>query len=241
MCLEKKGVSMNQGYEIIQINENTWRIEDSGVRFFLLAGKERAALIDSGMTVRNAKEIAEGLTDLPLVLLNTHADPDHIGSNGEFASFYMHPDEEDNYRGHGGKGVLLPVLEGDILDLGGRELEVIELPGHTPGSIAWLDSQTKALISGDPIQNGRIFMFGPHRNLENYVKSLEHLAAFHGRYREIWPSHSTFPAEKGTEEAVYGYAKQILSGEARGVETEFRGGRILVYEFEKATLLCDVK
>ena len=83
-------------YQIIQINKNTWRIEEEGVRFFLLTGTEKALLIDSGMAVHNAKDIAETLTDLPVSLLNTHADMDHIGSNGQFASFYMHPAEEQN-------------------------------------------------------------------------------------------------------------------------------------------------
>ena len=41
-------------YEIIRINRNSWRIEDSGVRFFLLVGTERALLVDSGRNVRNA-------------------------------------------------------------------------------------------------------------------------------------------------------------------------------------------
>ncbi|MBQ8160357.1 MAG: MBL fold metallo-hydrolase, partial [Clostridia bacterium] len=60
--------------KIIQMNEHTWRIEDGGVRFFLLTGEEKALLIDSGMQVHHAREIAQELTDLPLELLNTHAD-----------------------------------------------------------------------------------------------------------------------------------------------------------------------
>ena len=83
--------------EIISINENTWRIEEEGVRFFLLAGENKALLIDSGMQVHNAKEIAESLVDLPIELLNTHADMDHVGSNNEFDSFYMNPAEASNY------------------------------------------------------------------------------------------------------------------------------------------------
>jgi len=91
-------------YQIIQINPNTWRIEDGGVRFFLLTGTEKALLIDSGMMVNNAKEIAESLTDLPVSLLNTHADRDHIGSNEQFESFYIHPAEEPLYRSSGKPG-----------------------------------------------------------------------------------------------------------------------------------------
>ena len=79
--------------EIIPINENSWRIEDSGVRCFLLTGSEKALLIDSGRELHTARDIAESLTDLPVMLLNTHADGDHTGSNEQFESFYMHPDD----------------------------------------------------------------------------------------------------------------------------------------------------
>ena len=72
------------GNEIIPLNEDTWRIENDGVRFFLLTGRERALLIDTGMTAPNAREIAASLTDLPMALLNTHADRDHISGNAAF-------------------------------------------------------------------------------------------------------------------------------------------------------------
>ena len=95
---------------INRIDENTWSFEEPGVRFFLLAGRERALLIDSGMQTRNAKELAGELTALPLSLLNTHADPDHIGSNGEFDSFYMNPAEASNYYNSQKRtGTILPV------------------------------------------------------------------------------------------------------------------------------------
>lgn len=75
--------------DIIQINDTTWRIEDNGVRFFLLAGTEKALLIDSGMNTPHAKQIAESITKLPIMLLNTHADPDHTSGNASFDNFYM--------------------------------------------------------------------------------------------------------------------------------------------------------
>ena len=84
-------------YQIIQINHNSWRIEDSGVRFFVLTGQDLALLIDSGRNVHTARDIAATLTNLPIMLLNTHADGDHVGSNAQFESLYMHPDEEPNY------------------------------------------------------------------------------------------------------------------------------------------------
>ena len=105
-------------YEIIRIDRDSWRIEDSGVRFFLLAGTERALLVDSGRSVHTARDIAAELTDLPISLLNTHADMDHVGSNPQFAAFYMHPDEEENFRRGERGGKILPVREGDVLRSG---------------------------------------------------------------------------------------------------------------------------
>nr|MCR5178683.1 MBL fold metallo-hydrolase [Lachnospiraceae bacterium] len=135
--------------ETIKINDNTWRFEDDGVRFFLFCGSEKAALIDSGMKTPDALELARGITALPIIMINTHADPDHISGNGMFNEFFMSPDEEENYRENGGKGTLLPIHEGDVIDLGDRPLRIIDIPGHTPGSIAILDEKNRVLISGD--------------------------------------------------------------------------------------------
>lgn len=66
-------------------------------------------MIDSGMQIPNAREIAESITDLPLQLLNTHADPDHISGNGMFDSVLMSPMEEALYRAHGGKAAIVSV------------------------------------------------------------------------------------------------------------------------------------
>lgn len=225
-------------YEIIQMNENTWRIEDGGVRFFLLTGTDKALLIDSGMNVHNAKEIAGSLTELPILLLNTHADRDHVGSNGEFEEFYMHPAEAGNLARAGVTGKILPITDGDELDLGGRPLRIIHLPGHTPGSIAVLDVKGRFLISGDPIQeHGRIFMFGEHRNLKDYAESLERLEKRIGEFDEIWPSHSDIPIAPGVIGKLIDGAKKIHNGEITGTETEFFGNKIMVYDLGFTVIL----
>ena len=227
-------------YEIIQINRNSWRIEDNGVRFFLLTGTERALLVDSGRNVTNARDIASSLTDLPISLLNTHADGDHVAGNGQFESFYMHPAEEDNYRRGNRPGTIIPVHEGGVLDLGNRKLEVIHLPGHTPGSIALLDSGNRVLISGDPIQDGRIFMFGPFRNMEDYIASLEHLRNWADRFDEIWPSHASFPVSPVLIDRLHDGAKAVLAGEVSGQPEEVFGNQIMAYYLGFATFLCDL-
>ncbi len=229
--------------EIRKIDGETWSFEEGGVRFFLLVGTERALLIDSGMQTRNAKELARELTDLPLSLLNTHADRDHVGSNGEFEEFYMHPSEYTNFYGkNGGQsygGRILPVWDGEVMDLGGRKLRIIALPGHTPGSIAVLDEKYRRLFSGDPVQDGRIFMFGPAREMHAYVQSLNRLAAFAGEFDEIYPSHGTCPVYPDLIPKLAEAAERILAGGAEGKREEMFGNPVCAYDMGIATFLCD--
>ena len=226
--------------EIIPINEISWRIEDRGVRCFLLTGSEKALLIDSGRELHTARDIAESLTDLPVMLLNTHADGDHTGSNEQFESFYMHPDEEAHFRRGGRGGTIIPVREGDNLDLGGRELRIIDLPGHTPGSIAVLDVGNRVLISGDPVQeHGRIFMFGAHRNMENYIRSLEHLETVTAEFDEIWPSHADIPISPALIRKLHDGALDVLDGKVAGSPVEVHGNQVIAYDLGFCTLLCD--
>lgn len=225
-----------------QIDNSTWIFDEDSVRFFLLCGTEKALLIDSGMQTKNAKELARALTDLPISLLNTHADPDHIGSNHEFDSFYMHPAECSNYyRSQGRGGDFTPVWDWDILELGERTLRIIAMPGHTPGSIAVLDEKYGRLFSGDPIQDGRIFMFGPQREMHAYVKSLERLQKYTKLFGEIFPSHGTCPVKPSLIGDLRAAAEKILDGKAERHSGDMFGKPITVYDMGVAIFLCDAE
>ena len=230
---------MENKKEIIKINNDTYRIEDGGVRFYLFCGKEKAAVIDTGMNCPDAMELAQTLTDLPLVLINTHADPDHISGNKAFDTIYMSPEEDENYREHQGMGNFIPIKEGDVIDLGERSLFVIDIPGHTPGSIALLDEKNRILVSGDSVSNSNIFMFGKFRDLSLYVKSLNHLKNWDGKYDEIYPMHGDFPQKPDLVEKLIEGAQKILEGKASGSEVEILGNKVILYKFPYAGFLCE--
>lgn len=228
-------------YEIIPINEDTYRIEEAGVRFFLLEGKKEALLIDSGMMVRNAKEIAEGITKLPLKLLNTHGDIDHIGSNREFPSFYMNPAEASNYyKIQGRSGKIDPVWDGDVIDLGDRPLKIIAIPGHTPGSIAVLDIKNRMLFSGDPVQDGNIYMFGVQREFHAYLLSLKKLEGYRSQFDEIYPSHGSCPISPDLIPALYEAGEKILNGVLKGERAEVHGCPVILADAGAAGFFCDI-
>ncbi|MCR5649549.1 MAG: MBL fold metallo-hydrolase [Lachnospiraceae bacterium] len=227
--------------EIIRVNDDTWRFEDDGVRFFLFCGTEKAALIDTGMKVPDAKKLATELTDLPIMLINTHADPDHISGNAAFDAVYMSPDEEDNYRANGGTGNVIPVREGDVIELGGRPLHIVDIPGHTPGSIAIIDEKNRVLVSGDSVEDGNIFMFGERRDIDKYIESMRHLLKFTEQFDEIYAMHGSFPVKNDLIEKLIEGAMRIKAGKEEGTPVDVFGKSALFYKFPYAGFLCDIK
>lgn len=225
--------------EIIKIDDNTYRIEDDFVRCFLLTGKNRALLIDTGVNMPNAREIAESITDLPVELLNTHSDGDHVSGNDSFDKAYLGAMERSNYENHNKKAQMIDVKEGDIIDLGERELEIIELPGHTAGSIGIYDKNSGVLFSGDVVSDSTIYMFSPRRNLSDYIESLKKLENNAHLYKKIYPSHGTLPVYPDLIGKLIEGATSILEGKADGKDMELFGNKIKLYEFGYAGFFCD--
>ena len=136
---------------------------------YVVTGRDRALLIDTGFGNTDLKKyIEENITRLPLMVVNTHIHPDHSGGNGQFDVVYVEEHEADSEEGvyfykiprqrdacqavkDGGEYHFAFLKDGEMIDLGGRELEVCWIPGHTPGAIALFDRQTRLLISGDAI------------------------------------------------------------------------------------------
>ena len=205
----------NSPYEVIKINENTFRIEESGVRAFLFIGVEKALLIDTGFGTGDIKKFVGSLTNLPLMLVNTHADRDHIGCNKLFEKAYMHPAEYDRYEN---LTETSPLWEGDIIDLGNRNFEIILIPGHTPGSIALLDRENRILIGGDSVQTGTIYMFGAGRNINGYIDSMSKLSKIQNEFDIVYPSHGDIPVKSDIIPELIKGAKGVLSGEIAGGE-----------------------
>jgi glyoxylase-like metal-dependent hydrolase (beta-lactamase superfamily II) len=65
--------------------------------------------------------------------------------------------------------------DGDIIDLGNRQFEVIHTPGHSPGGIALYERATEILFSGDIVYDGPLIEDTYHSNLADYIASMERL------------------------------------------------------------------
>ena len=204
-------------YKTIPMGDNAWQIQEKDVRSFLFAGRERALLIDSGLAITDMAGIVKRLTGLPVILVNTHADHDHIACNDQFAEVYMHPAEYAFYHENSGRiDGLRPLWDGDRLDLGGRTFQVVHTPGHTPGSVTMLDEQNRILVGGDGVQDWTIWMYGPQRDLYAYLQSLKRLEKLSGRFDLVYPSHGSSPVKASILPALIRGVERLLAGELRG-------------------------
>lgn len=82
------------------------------------------------------------------------------------------------------------INDGDIIDLGGRRLEVIHIPGHSPGSIALLDRDNRVLFTGDHFFPGPLYCHADDVEIEKYVASNRKLADMVELYDHVLSGHN---------------------------------------------------
>ena len=146
---------------------------------FLLEGAEKALLIDTGTCVFDLPALVRRYTAKPLLVALTHGHIDHAGGIGWFDKVYLHPDNFDLARSvtpaerrdyvrtmltmsedlyalqpeqvteEAGEPEFYPLTDGMVLHLGGRDVVVYETPGHTAGSVSFLDVRERIFFTGD--------------------------------------------------------------------------------------------
>jgi hydroxyacylglutathione hydrolase len=220
-----------ENYTVNKIREGFYSIEQGFVRSFLIEGDREALLIDTGVGSGNLRKYVEEITKLPITVIFTHADGDHVGNAGQFDRRFMHPCEFDYYKSKNEKIVSMePVWEGDIINLGRYSFEVILIPGHTPGSIVLLEKKKRFLIGGDSIQIGSIFMFGNGRNFDAYRASMKKLQGRLKEFDTVYASHSVLSVEANTVNLLYQAAGKVMENKVNGKPEERFEGNIKCYE-----------
>lgn len=221
-------------------------IDEGGVRCFLIPGEDKALLIDTGFGRGDLAAQVREITDLPVRVVHTHADGDHMGTDAQFEDISMHPAEYDHFamsleRMKLDKAALLsrvsPVWEGDKLSYGDYCFEIILIPGHTPGSIAFLDRAHRLLIGGDSIQTGEAWMFGPGRSMYAYYQSMKKLEALRPAFDTVLASHVDLLVGADILPELVEGAKAYLDGALEG--QPFNGpAPAKIYSFKRARFLC---
>jgi glyoxylase-like metal-dependent hydrolase (beta-lactamase superfamily II) len=225
-------VATGPWYEIHHIDSGLSRILESHVapwmrcNMWLIQGRDKDLLIDSGMGLRPLKREIATLAERPVTAVCTHCHFDHIGCAHEFdmrlghaseAIDYAQPDPARSCASSWIGAELLTALphegyelrnfrltpapltgyldDGDVLDTGDRVFNVLHLPGHSPGSIALYERETRTLFSGDVIYDGMLIDTAWHSDAGLYESSLRRLKEL--PVEQVYAGHeNTFGRER---------------------------------------------
>ena len=262
---------------VFEIAYRTWCIDEFGLdNLFLLEGRDKALLIDTGTGVFDIPALVRELTDKPLIVAATHGHLDHVGGMGMFSEIYLHPDDWKLAREVSGKerqdfvalmmyvykdrydmspervleGPLprmLPLREGDIFHLGGRDVQVYETPGHTPGGLSFLDVRERLLFTGDacnpnillaPREKSRI---EPKSDIRTLLATARKIEGLHDSYDRNYNGHvggphktDYLPMPEGLTRDCIAACEGLLEGSLTGVESPnelFRSEGCLVAKY----------
>lgn len=183
---------------------------------YLLNGANRSLLIDTGLGICNIYDEVIKLTDKPATAVATHIHWDHIGGHKYFPDFYAHGDElnwlsggfpltmkqvksmvvdrcdlpegynVDNYEFFQGTPARV-LKDNDVIDIGGRILQVLHTPGHSPGHMCFYEKERGYLFTGDLVYKDTLFAYYPSTDPEAYLKSMERVAAL--PVNRVFPAH----------------------------------------------------
>jgi glyoxylase-like metal-dependent hydrolase (beta-lactamase superfamily II) len=121
------------------------------------------------------------------------------------------------------------VRDGATFDLGGRTIDVIAVPGHTPDAIALHDRAAGLLWTGDTFYAGPIWLFMPETDLDAYLASIGKLAALAPSLRRVLPGHNTVVAAPALLGTVRDAMLAIRAGTIAGTTPE-PGQRLFTFE-----------
>lgn len=227
--IEGKEVARTDDVVFRQIDEHTWVGTGNlmaNESLYLVEGTNKAVLIDAGTRIADLDKVVASITKKPVMLVATHAHPDHTGSAiNYFPELYINPGDKAapflaNY-----KGTLKDLKDGEVIDLGGRQLLVVFTPGHTPGSTTFLDKAAGYGFSGDSFGSGNLLVFGKFSMLMASCEKTSALMEQHG-IKFLYPGHfmgkNVETRQRVDDELTL--SKDILSGKIKG--EPIPGGRM---------------
>ena len=190
---------------------------------YLLEGDDRALLIDAGAWMPHLAETVAKLTDKPVSVVLTHGHGDHVGGVIGFPECWIHPADTimigEGARHYGIKVHLLS--EGEVIDLGGRQIEVLATPGHTSGSVTFFDKERGYGFSGDAFGSTNLLLFT--NSFRTLIGTLDRTIAYMkaNDIKILYPGHYHGDNPETLQRLLdeKRMSQEVLSGKRKGVRS----------------------
>ena len=117
-----------------------------------------------------------------------------------------------------------PIYEGDIFDLGGVEIEVVSVPGHTQGTVVFLDRAARVIYSGDACNVNTLVCQPCSTTIEEYKESLLHFKSYQKDFDVMYGGHGAVAIPNTIIDDAIAMCERILAGTDEAVETPAIGG-----------------
>ena len=213
-----------------QIDEHTW--EGNGYQVYnesvyLVEGEEKALLIDAGAYMPHLDQAVAALTDKPVMVALTHGHGDHVGGIVCFPEVWIHPADIPMIarNGEGYQGEIHELNDGDVIDLGGREIEVLHTPGHTSGSITFFDKERHYGFSGDAFGSTNLLLFVPSFStlIETCTRTADYMQK--NGIEKLFPGHYGGPNVETLQRVLdeKKMSQELLAGKRQGVAENANG------------------
>jgi len=214
-----------------QILDDLYQIAYGGdmVCMYVLVGRDKALVVDTHMMpeVDGVKIIdrVKAITDKPLMVVNTHPHGDHTAANAQFGEAYGSAAGVEQIKAGAAKRgvelgyVLKPVQNGYLFDLGDRQVEVIDIPAHSSGSIALLDRKAGYLFTGDEIDPGQVVGINESNIKQHHANMKMLYDKYYSRITHLIPAHNGAPVTKRYIKYFMDLDAKIIAGTAPVVPT----------------------
>lgn len=103
----------------------------------------------------------------------------------------------------------------EVIDLGGRKLEVIYTPGHSSDHICLLDREARYLFTGDIYYTGAVTSYLPGGDHDQFIKSCKRLVDLMPEYDYLMPAHNEPLVEAEQMLEMYEAARGIKDGKVK--------------------------
>jgi glyoxylase-like metal-dependent hydrolase (beta-lactamase superfamily II) len=231
---EPPGLAPAGYFHVFKLDKQTYAISEPKYWMenvsYLLLGTQQALLFDTGPGIYSIKAVVRSITTLPVLVIPSHLHLDHIGDLREFDDvrlldtpalraqvhdgYFVEPPEQSLLRTSKPYRVNGWIADGQTIELGGRAIQLLSTPGHTPDSVSLIDASHKRMFTGDIVNRMVTLVDVPGSDVNAMAASLRRLLQVGPAGAPAYEAHAERPIQPAELKMLAAGVAEIAAGHA---------------------------